>query len=258
MSNPNHPQNAPENTGWSTKKKWIVGCGGCLGVVLLIVAGLVILAGMGINSVMQVSGNAVAAIFGPSYKPENYMAMGLPVNSHNVQNMALLIGKEKGDMIYAVQTELPAEQLAILRSGKLQQMQGLLKQMANQAIEDQGSQNSASGKLRSFRLDQVYNLGLAPNKIYTVCNATVAMEKRGQVGYMPTSIALIPEANNKLVILGTFDPNNHSSNPDTNFDGPQQELQKQTLKIIKDSELDDRISMSGSASPSAKPTTAGR
>ena len=263
MSHENMPQEPhSQEKKWSTKKKWVVGCSGCLGVVVLLVAGIGVLAGMGVNSLMQVSNEAVGSIFGPSYKPANYMAMGLPISSKSMQGMAMLINQRKGSLVFAVQTKLPEDQLAILRSGQLQQMQTVVKKLADDAIADSQQRESSSGKLQSFRLDKIYNLSLAPNKIYTVCNATLEVEKRGAVSYSPTSVALIPEANDSLVVLATFSSSNTSTSADTHFDSEQNEMQQEVLQVIKDSELDDRLIATKSAAQSeakpAQPTTAGR
>lgn len=246
------PQGTPPlepKQGWSTKTKWMVGCGGCLGVVVIFATLLTISAGIGINSVMQVSTQSVAAIFGPSYKAEGYWPIGLPTGQKNVKNLAMLISKEQGLMVFAAQTELPEDQADLIRTGKLQQLQAFLKEMTETAAQ---SHQSGSSKFKSIRFDKMYNKNLAPNKLYTVCNATIELEdKSGNIIYMPTSAALLPEANDGMVVLAVFNPRNNSTDAEVKFDSMQKSLQEQALQIIHDSELDDRISVSGAAPKSS-------
>jgi len=244
QSNPGQQHPEQQKKSLSTKQKWMIGCGGCLGVILLLAVGLAALIGLGVNSASQTSNQAVAAIFGPSYKPENYVAFGWPFNTQGIQNAVLLIGKTKSAMIIGVQTSLPQEEMALLHSGKLQLIQPILKRMTDEAVEKQHQRHTSSSTLRSFRLDQIQNLSLTGNKTYTICNATAEIERRGIVSYAPTSIALLPEANNALVVLATFDPNNTSTNPQTDFSSLQKDMQDQLKKVIQDSELDERLSRS--------------
>jgi hypothetical protein len=249
-----NPQGLPSpepQSGWSTKKKWVVGCGGCLGILVIFATLIAILAGMGINSLATISNQSVAAIFGPTYKPEGYMAMGLPTGSKNVKHLAMLIRTQPALLVFAAQTKLPQDQADLIRSGKIHQLQALLKQMTAEAA--QSSSSGSSSKFRSLRFDQMYNLNLAPNKIYTVCNITIEMDRRGTVAYIPTSAALLPEADNEMVVLAAFNPNDASTDPEAKFDNLQKNLQEQVLKVIHDSELDDRISFSGAATQADQP-----
>lgn len=250
------PDTEPQ-TGWSTKKKWVVGCGGCLGVVLIFAVICAVLASLGFNSLISMSNQAVAAIFGPSYKPKEYTAMGMPTAIQNFKNIAMLINYKAGDMVIAAQTELPADQAELVRSGKLQQLQAMLKQMIN---ETEGQSRSDKGKVKSVRFNQTYNLKLTPNQTYTVCNATIEMEgKGGAIAYLPISTAFLPEDNNGLVVLVAMNPyHKNSADPNANFDAIQKEMQEQVLQIIKDSELDDRLSVSSVSSKPAQINTSKR
>jgi hypothetical protein len=257
MSNENPtPQlneQGPKN-GWSTKKKWVVGCSGCLGMVLLLAIGLAVLAGMGVNSVMNVSNQGVATIFGPSYKPNNYMAMGLPINNRSVKAMALLIGQDKGSLLFAFQTSLPEKQIRILQSGKVQLMQPLLNRMADEAVASAQSSGSSAEKINALQLTRIYNLNLSPDKVYIVCNATIEVEKKGVTYYAPMAITLLPEPAGQLAILAMMNTKDSSSSEDTNFAPVHEEMQKQLLQLITDSELDDRLSTTEAAkAKSAQP-----
>ena len=177
------------------------------------------------------------------------MAFGLPIGQANIKNLAMVTYTNPSMIVFAGQSELSPEQSEMITSGKLQQVQALIQKMGEEAS---ASNQDKSNQFRSIRFNQMYKLNLAPNKAYTVCNATLEVERRGTVAYFPTSIALLPEENNNLVVLAAWNPNNSSTDPEAKFDNVQKSMQEQLLKVIHESELANRISVTGAGA--AKPS----
>src|SRR5687767_14657693 len=112
-----NPENPEQKQGMSTKKKWLIGCGGCLGVLLVLAIVISILAGLGFNKLKDVSSQSVQNVFGSSFKPAPYMAFGLPLAQKNLKNMVMMIDQGSGVTIFAVDTEVAEREARILKSG---------------------------------------------------------------------------------------------------------------------------------------------
>ena len=90
-----------ESQGMSTKKKWIIGCGGCLVVVVIIGIILAVLIGKGVTDFMKNSDETSKAVFGETL-PEGYMTFGLPIPSKDGKvHMAMLVSKDGDTMVMA-------------------------------------------------------------------------------------------------------------------------------------------------------------
>ncbi len=236
---PNIQPNAPK-PGWSTGKKWLVGCGGCLGLIVIIVIALGILAGMGVSQLQKMSGESVSEIFGSNYKPTEYTALGIPLQTQKLKQVAMLINAQKGLVVFAAKATLTDKEFTELRNETGQQ--DFLKSI--EALAKSNQQNGQNGKVKSMRLDKLYNHKIGPLKQFIVGNATLTLEKKdGSTSYSPISAAIIPETDNNLVVLAALNGQAQSSDPAAKFETEQKNLEEEVFKIIQDSELDDRVSL---------------
>lgn len=236
--------NADVNTapkpGMSTQKKWLIGCGGCLGVLVLLAIVLGVLGWFFGNSLKDMSNKSVQDIFGPNYQPEGYMAIGMPVGQANVKNMVMLLDTRQGKMLIGLDMGVKPGDMQIIKSGNAAQIQKYLEQTSAQINESSAAGGNA--KVQDIRFDTIESVALKPGGIkFPVANTTVQAERKGQISYSPAVAALIPEAGNKLVVLVAADPKNSSSDSQADFSEEQKTLKTEVLQVIQDSDLDDRL-----------------
>lgn len=226
--------------GMSTKKKWMIGCGGCLGVVIIGAIALAVLGSMGVNALKEASGSSVKEIFGPSYKPEaaGYMAFGLPLKQGKLRSMAMMISQARNLSVIAFDVNADALDTAVLKSGKPDQIAAYLKKTSEEITD---STRNSSSKIEGIEFKSVELLPLVKGKNLAVGNAVVKASKRGAMAYMPSAVALIPEAGNHMVILVATDPNTASTDAGADFSEAQKSLRDEVSNIVKASELDDRL-----------------
>jgi hypothetical protein len=234
-----NPENPGQKQGMSTQKKWLIGCGGCLGVLLLIAVVLAVLAGMGVDALKNVSNQSVTEIFGKEFKPEPYKAMGLPLGQKNLKNMVLLIEPKSGRTLFAVDTALSPSDAQQLESTDPKHIEAFLKHMSEEITSH--SSRTSSSRLRNIRFDATTTITLPNGKHLPLTKATVEAERHGAVAYSPAVATLIPEANHRLITLISLDPNSGSSQANTDFSDTQADLQKELVHIISNSALDDRL-----------------
>lgn len=230
--------------GMSTRKKWLIGCGGCLGVLVVLTVIIVVAASMGWDALQKASGGSVKAIFGESYDTTGYTAMGLPLNQAQVKNMALLLSNDRSSMIFAIDTQASQAEVDILESGNQEQLQAYFKGLAGQFLKSSASQSSS--KLRDIQFAEPHYATLEAGKRYPIVYATVEGESKGKVIYMPCVVALLPETGNRVVSLISMAPKAASETPLPSFKDDQTQLDAELSRLIKDSELDDRL-VSGKA-----------
>jgi hypothetical protein len=231
--------NPEQKQGMSTRKKWLIGCGGCLGVVLIVAIALAVLAGMGVNALKDVSNESVSAIFGKDFKPEPNTAMGLPLGQKELKNMVFMFDQKRGLTVFAIDTEVSPTDARLLKSGDSKQIETFLKHMSEEATSHNNS--SSSARLRDIHFNATGTVTLPNGKHFPVSKATMEAEKRGETTYSPTVAALIPEANNRLITIIALEPNSASSEPDTDFSHAQANLQTEVVRLVSNSALDDRL-----------------
>lgn len=227
--------------GMSTRKKWLIGCGGCLGamVVLALIIGIVLF--MGWNALQKASGDSIKDIFGPAYDTTGYTAFGLPVNQKNFKRVAMLLSKDGSTMIFAIDTVGTASEVKILQSGTQEQLDAYFKAMGHQFLKGASAQSSTS-KLRDVQFSEPHYARLDDSgKHYPVVYATVEGASKGKVGFVPGVFVMIPEANNEIVAMVALAPKATAQEPLPSFKEDQAQLEAELARMIKDSELDDRL-----------------
>lgn len=251
--------------GMSTKKKWMIGCGGCLGVIIIGAIALAVLGSMGVNALKEASGSSVKEIFGASYKPEaeGYMAFGLPLKQGKFRSMAMMINGNRKLSVVAIDIDNLSDK-PLLKSGQqelkktidtsdanerrnfLLVFEGALKQVSREIIN---SSRSGSSKIDDIQFQSTQFLSLDKSKLLPVGNAVVETSQRGKIFYSPSVVAMAPEMDktgNHVVCLVVTNLNSVSEDPNTDFSEAQKSLREEVLSIVKNSELDDRLTLQGS------------
>ncbi|WP_373531017.1 hypothetical protein [Vampirovibrio sp.] len=227
--------------GMSTRKKWLIGCGGCLGLLAVISVVLVIAMSMGWNALQKASGGSVKNIFGSTYPASGYVAMGLPLNQPKMKNLAVLIATDQSSVVLAFDTEASPAEMKVLQHGSKAQLQAYFKTLAAQLLKTAAAQASSS-RLQELQFTNPRPVTVAGNKQYTVVDTTVQTTGQQAVTtVMPGAVALLPQANNRVVGLVALAPNAAAESVSPSFGEEQTRLATELNEMIQDSELDDRL-----------------
>lgn len=219
--------------GNGSAKKWLIGCGGCLAVLVIAAILIAVAGGMAWNGLMSASSGAVREVFGPSYKPEGYTSIGLPSPGRDVKHIVLMMDMRSGNVVVGVDTHASPADTRLLKSGDPEAVASYIRRI--------GAQTGGNGKvnMHEVRVESVRAVKLSNHKQVLMGAVQVASERKGT--YSPGAVTLLPEKDNGLVILFALDPRNTSTHPDADFTPEQRTLESALLRIIADSELDDRL-----------------
>jgi hypothetical protein len=230
-----------------SKKWWLIGCGGCLGVLVIISAALAVLAGMGVNALKEGSNGAVANIFGKSFQPVGYMPIGIPLGAiskrSEVQNMVMLIDSSNHKVIFALDMPVSPSESMVFKSHDAKGLNTYFKQIGNTLISYSARGSSSGGsKFKDLTINASHFAKLPNGKEVPVSSAIVEMEQRGNKVYSPAAVALIPEAGSRKIALFALGGNGAvPSGTGLDFKPGQRAMEKELLDIILASELDDRL-----------------
>lgn len=220
----------------ATKKKWMIGCGGCLGIVVILGVLGGILAYNGVNGLMQASGKSVKGMFGESYDPaaHGYQAIGvpLPTNKSGIQAMVTLINAEKKQMVMAMDMTATPQELATIKSGDPQKIEGFIKN--SQATGASSSQMQGN----EINIENTHLSKLGNGKQVPVAYAKFYSRSKGV--YTPGTITLVPE-NGRIVLLLSMDMRNTASDANADFKSAQEGMEADAIGLVNDSALDDRV-----------------
>jgi hypothetical protein len=227
--------------GMSTRKKWLIGCGGCLGLIIVITVVLVIALSMGWNALQKASGDSVKNIFGPTYQASGYVAMGLPLNQPKMKNLAMLIPTDQSSVVFAFDTEASAAEMNVLRQGTQEQLQAYFKKLNEQFLKNDAAKANSS-RLQDLQFSNAHYVSISGNKRYLVVHTFVqTASDKNQVTFMPGSVALLLQAENRMVALIAMAPKAAAEEILPGFKDRQTELDAELGRLIQDSELDDRL-----------------
>jgi hypothetical protein len=236
-------EEAPKKGG--SKKWWFIGCGGCLGVLAIIAVATVVLGGMGVNALKEASNSAVSDIFGKTYQPTGYLPIGIPFGKISqqsaIKNMVMLVDQSNGEVIMAFDMPLGAFEAKALKSGNPKEIDTYIKQLGSTII-GYSARSSSSNKLHDIRFNPSHLVKLPNGKKVPLSSAVTEMEKRGELMYAPGAVALLPEAQGRLITLfGVGGKGHTASTAEADFKPGQQSLERKLIEIINASELDDRL-----------------
>jgi hypothetical protein len=225
----------------STRKKWLIGCGACLGLIIVITVVLGIALSMGWSALQKASGDSVKNIFGPTYQASGYIAVGLPFNQPQIKNLAMLMATDKSSLVFAFDTVGNSSQLDVLQQGNQEQLQAYFKKMTEQFLEIDAARGNSS-RLQDLQFSNAHYVSLSDNKRYLVVHAAIQTARnQEQLKFTPGTVALLPQAENRMVALIALAPRNATEEILPDFKDRQTELDAELGRLIQDSELDDRL-----------------
>ena len=190
-------------------KKWLIGCGGCLGVV-------VVLASLG------VVGTA--------------MWCGSSVDNAKTTAFLMLTNTTTKKIIFAFDHELSKEEAALFTSTDLASPE-FSKSMEKLLKEGMSSGGTTSNS--QVHIESVTAASLENGKSLPLLLLKLYDEDEGF--YTPLVAALAIEANDRMVLLVGMDPNTTDYDEHADFSAEYKALTKVLVGITNDTALDDRL-----------------
>ncbi len=231
--------------GMSTGKKWLIGCGGCLTLLVVLAIVVVVLISNGWNALQKGSNESVKKLFGDSYNAEGYLAFGLPLNKPVNGSMVMMLSSDQSTMIFALDTEGLGQRLSLLEKTDDKALQEFFSALGKDFLKNSQASQSSTGKFEGLEFQKPHFVTLSAQKNvqkrYPVVYAVMETKKNEQTTYIPVTAALIPVSHQRAVLLLALSPLQSSTVAGTNFESVQKTLEAKLNVVVKDSELDDRL-----------------
>lgn len=214
----------------TTKQKWLIGCSGCLVVIVgfFVIAG--ILGKMGIDKLNEGSQQTAQAIFG-SALPEGYLNIGLPIKSDKGDTHMLLSMTPKKHMLIAFEGKDNGNHVHQLDLNNREELEENIEHFWRESASQ--SNNISADELR---MDKTSVITLANGKQFPMATMTA---KNDSGKYFPVVATLLPTPDNHYVLLMTTNPQTTSTVAETDFSASQQLMQHELTDLIEVTELDD-------------------
>lgn len=224
---------------WNSNKKWLIGCGGCLLVIILLVAGLFALGGLGLNFMKETSEKTTQDMLGKDYvPPAQYTVIGMPWGQKELKSVILLVDAQRGTTLMLIDTQIPPDANKLLKEGRPEEISAFIEEISSKATSGPGKQN-ATVKVNELHLESIRTVKLKNGKTLPLCTAKTFDKNRGT--YSPMVIALLPKARQRMIIAMGLDPRDTSIDPKARFKVAYETLEAELLQVINDSDLDERL-----------------
>lgn len=179
----------------SSNKKWLIGCGGCLGVLLILAIIALGVTMWGVNAYNENNTKVSQALFGGK-PPESFTPLfGMAVKNNT--NVMLMVHKGSGHMVIAFDAPMKGPEIMALQKGD----PAAIAKMAQDAM-DKGSKSSRSIRHREAKVvgysEQILLGGKKLPIIY------LQMEQDEDV--IPCAVGLIPKKGAQALVLMSMDP----------------------------------------------------
>ena len=217
----------------STKKKWIIGCSGCLiiTIILFVVAG--ILGKVGFDKLQESSKEANSSIFGSDLPAGYTTVFGMPIPSkEGVSNFMMIMTPEQ-HMLMAFDAPTGGEELKSISLDDEEQLEAVAQSFLKKAAE-----SSKRMEINQASVEDVSIQTVSDGKRFPIINMLI---KNRKGTYSPISVSLLPMPGDRLVVLMDMNPIKQTTNPNEDFSPTYQALDQELKKLVEFSTLDDRI-----------------
>ncbi len=208
-------------------KKWLIGCGGCLGVVLVIVVAVAGLGYWGVDTLVKGSAGATSAIFGET-APEGYMAMfGMKDDTGEGTTMVMMVGPDSGNVLIGLETPADKTEMEAFQSGDPEK----LKPLINKALSNGGD---SVDNLQTLGMDTLNTT--AGNVLAIRLSATSNSGKT-----TPALVSLLPLQNSRLKLAILINGNTRSSRSDALFEEDFELMLRDMTDLINGTDIAQNI-----------------
>ncbi|MBY0450180.1 MAG: hypothetical protein K2X01_06090 [Cyanobacteria bacterium] len=179
----------------SANKMWLIGCGGCLGVILILAIIALGITMWGVNAYNENNTKVSQSLFGGK-PPETFTPLfGMTVKNNT--NVMLMVHKGSGHMLVAFETPMKGPEIQALKNGN----PAAIAKMAQDAME-QGSKSSRSIRHREAKVVGYSEQVLLGGKKLPI----IYMQMEQDEDLIPCAIALIPKKGTQGLVLMSLDP----------------------------------------------------
>jgi hypothetical protein len=209
-------------------KKWLIGCGGCLGLVLIVVIVGVGALWWGGSAFMEGSQKTAKSLFGETL-PRNYMTIfGMPIDSQEGSvTMVVMINSENQKALFGIDAPLTADQRETMVSGDTQQLERLIQE---------AMASSNSNNVRSLQLKDAVPLK-SPDGEVRALRFNVETDE----GFMPMVVALLPMQADRMKMLLLMDPNRATTDPGVDFSAEFEEMAVHLEEIMAETQVSEGV-----------------
>lgn len=223
--------------GNNNKKRWLIGCGGCLvAVVVLLVVLALALVLLG-RKVEESTRTAEQHLLG-SPVPENYQGIGIPYSSPSGEGHQLVAFTHKGSVLLAYDTQMQPADFQGLRQDEAafrQTVQSLLNR-APTMVQMFGAQQFSPESMV-----MVQTAG-TPVKSYRLLQGKTASDGSSY----PAVVAVLPNSETRAVVLVQMDTTSGSPDPGEDVSMNYALLIQNLEGFVNQTALDDRLKSTGS------------
>ena len=226
----------------SSTQKWLIGCGGCLGVFVLVllicIVGGVMWCGSSTDKVSE-------ALLGGK-PPLGYMAFGFPFpqtkSADSPSGMLVMTNQTNRHVLMVIDMPLNAKQMSAvaLIEHNDPQSQAAVKKM----VTDFMAQAQASGHSQDMQAEQLIFEGSASEPVtggkqFPVVQLKMYNQRREL--YTPVLLGIVPEAGGKGVFLLDMDQQGGSADKTTDFTAAYKSMIDDVNQIVSGTGLAGRL-----------------
>lgn len=236
----------------SKKKWWLIGCGGCLGVVVLLVIAVVILGAVGFNTFKENNKKLTGDLFGSEQALSGYTVLAFPFpmptgDSFEMQNIAVLTPRQKGRFpLFAWKGQVAEVDISDVRSHQPARVKAYAQRMSDAFLKlvKSGRTNTRANRVEDIQFQSTSSLPLKNGKRVSIARLTITVVTRqGERVQAPASLALLPQTGSSMIIVLAYakgaDP---ATQPATLalLKNQHASMEQQLGSLIDSSTLDDR------------------
>lgn len=217
-------------------KKWLIGCGGCLGLLLVLAIAVGILGYFGFDFLVKNSGKSTQALLG-SEAPSQYFPMGIPLpKGEDTDNMVILINKEQQGMVVAFDRKISEAEANAL--GNYEEAADVMESVIREGLE-QASSQSKDLDPDSLVIQSNETVALSNQKTFPVINIKIKHERKNS--YSPASVGIFHTEPEKVVVLFNLDIVTMSPDPEEEFTSAHDRLITTIRELADETALDDKL-----------------
>jgi hypothetical protein len=236
----------------SKKKWWLIGCGGCLGVVVLIVIAVVILGAVGFNAFKENNKKLTGDLFGSEKALSDYTVLAFPfpmpsADSFEMQNIAVLTPRQKNRFpIFAWKGQVAEVDISDVRSHQTARIKAYAQRMSEAFLKlvKSGRTSSRANRVEGIQFQSTNLVPLKNGKRVSFARLNITIvTRKGERVQAPASLALLPQTGSSMIILLAYAQGVDPATQPATFallKNQYAPMEQQLSALIDNSTLDDR------------------
>lgn len=219
------------------KKAWIIGCGGCLTLIVVVVIAAVI---WGVSSYNGMTEGAAKSVFGEKLPPGYHIIMGIPIPDKRGKqvNFVMMMNDKTSKIVLAIDTYSAA--------GANSEMKEMMKDPEALSAY-MTEQLKHSNSKRSSKVESITIKPLKLNAKDTIPAMRMVMNQEGE--YSPVSGTMLFYPEDRMVVLILMDPMAKGDSATSDFTSNFSLMEDEMIKLILGTDLSKNLEMVPPAEP---------